>query len=111
MNVQEQEHVEHEAGCCTEFQNCFSEAGDKLRQLSSQAAVNVARMHKLGLFVLAQEIEYYCRATDAFVGTYHVAISGFPTRAGAEAARVKLYHDEDEGRAEFACVILAPAGR
>lgn len=110
LSPAEREHLEHVAGEATEYQNCYTEAQQKRAELASAGSVNIRRMHKLRLFVLAQEIEYYCRATDAFVGTYHVAISGFPTRAGAEQALSKLYDAEDEGRAESMFVVLPPPG-
>ena len=105
LSLAEQEHIDHVAGEATEFRNCFTEAEDKLAELSSAGFVNIHRMHKLGLFVLAQEIEYYCRATDALVGTYHVAISGFPTRAGAERA-LSRQQQQPDGERQF--VILPP---
>lgn len=88
---QEQEHIDHVAGSASEFQNCYSEADAVLRQRRSDFSVPVARARSLGLFVVVEEMPYYCRATDAIVGTYERFVVAFPTQRAADERAAALY--------------------
>lgn len=95
---QYQEHLDHVAGCASEFQNCFTEAKDECYR---QATVHSQRINKakaLGLHVVVRDVEYYCRATDAFAGSYDEFICAFPTRLSALERAEKLSDPDSEIR-------------
>ena len=87
----EHEHWDHVDGSATEFQNCFTEARAKVQELSSEHSAPITRALSLGLFVVVGEIEYYCRATDAFAGSFDRFVVAFPTMKSADAHIAKLY--------------------
>jgi hypothetical protein len=97
----EQEHADHVAGCASEFQNCYSEAKSKVTHLSAQHGTRIHRARSLGLWVVTQDIAYYCRTTDAIAGSYEEFISAHPTEEAALAKAEKRwldYNDIDFGR-------------
>jgi hypothetical protein len=92
----EQEHWDHVNGSATEFQNCFTEARAEVQELNNDHSAPIVRARSIGLFVVVREIEYYCRSTDAFAGTFDVFVVAFPTRESADARIAKLYARQSE---------------
>jgi hypothetical protein len=96
MSEQEQEHVDHVAGCASEFQNCFEEASiERCRQAGAyrQAIDDVL---VAGRFAVVSTAPYFCKATDAFVGVVEYLRGDFATREAADAAALALYGREYE---------------
>ena len=87
----EQEHWDHVDGSATEFQNCFTEAHAKVQELSREFSVPILRARSLGLFVVVQEMEYYCQSTDALAGTFNRFVAAFPTEQSANDRVQSLY--------------------
>jgi hypothetical protein len=87
----EQEHWDHVDGSATEFQNCFTEAHAKVQELSREFSAPIVRARSLGLFVVAEEIEYYCKATDALAGTFNRFVAAFPAEQSANDRVQRLY--------------------
>ena len=92
----EQEHADHVAGCASEFQNCYSEARSKVSQLAAQHGTRIHRARSLGLWVVIDEVDYHCRATDAFAGTYEHFISAHPAEAVARGKAAELNSDPED---------------
>src|ERR1700751_2061627 len=83
---QYQEHLDYEAGCASEAENCYEEARARCASLDQHA--RATRLTAPGHFVVCARFDYYCRATDAWAGSYvrirHICNSG--ARAYALAA-------------------------
>ncbi len=105
MNIQEQEHWDHEAGRATDFQNAFSEAHVKLGELQEVHGKRIERALALGLSVVTREVEHFCRSTDAFVGVVSLFVVALPSEAAAEARAAKLSSCDEQ----FA--VVTPARR
>jgi hypothetical protein len=101
--IQEQEHLDFVAGEASEFQNCHSEAVAKCHRLASQHAIPISRAKALGLFVVVREVAYYCRATDAFAGTYDTFVCAFPSQASADQKVRKLCNPERQSYGDDDC--------
>ncbi len=83
----EQEHLDHVAGCATEFQNAYALSSI---QSMGRGDGKISRAKGLGLFVVVEEYPIYCRFTDAFIGNVSKFICAFPTRESAVAKATKL---------------------
>jgi len=92
----EQEHWDHEAGCASEFDNCLSEAKAKLRELAIQHGTRIDRARSLGLWVVIDEVDYHCKATDADAGSYEYFISAHPSEGVARAKAADLNADPED---------------
>lgn len=84
MSEAEQEHFDHVAGSASEFQNCFSEAEMRRSQLNRKHAELIGPALDLGMFVVAEEVPYYCKATDACAGSYRSFRFAFHSRQQAD---------------------------
>jgi len=84
----EQEHLDHVAGCATEFQNAY--AFSSIQSMGRGDGHLISRAKKLGLFVVVEESPMYCRYTDAFIRNVSTFICAFPTRESAVAKATKL---------------------
>ena len=93
--IQEQEHYQHEDGAATEFQNCLSEAQEKVYELATAQRALINKAKAIGLFVVVLECEYHCASTDALAGAYNLFVCAFPTREAAVAKINKLYQGID----------------
>ena len=103
---QYQEHLDHIDGSATEFQNCFTEAHAKVQELSREFSAPIVRARSLGLFVVAEEIEYYCKATDALAGTYNRFVAAFPAEQSAND-RVQRFYSKNLDR-DSRYIVLPP---
>jgi hypothetical protein len=95
MSAAEQEHWDHVAGSASELQNCFEEAQGRRRQLHSQNAERIARVRGFQMFAVVEEVPYYCKATDAFAGSYQIFRVGFKTREAADAYMEHMFKRGD----------------
>ncbi len=102
----EQEHWDHVDGSATEFQNCFTEARAKVQELNSSHSIPIVRALSLGLFVVVEEVEYHCRATDAFAGIFERFVVAFPTKESADLRIAKLCSKESSGETQYR--VLSP---
>ena len=102
----EQEHWDHVNGSATEFQNCFTEARAKVQELNSNHSAPIVRARSLGLFVVVEEIEYHCRATDAFAGIFERFVVAFPTKESADLRIAKLYSKNQPEQSQYR--VLSP---
>jgi hypothetical protein len=93
--LQEQEHYEHEAGACSELQNCLFEARLSVADKAAPDRANINRALALGLFVVVKEFPQYCKATDAFAGTFTAFVCAYPSREAAEKKVAKLCEPYD----------------
>lgn len=84
MNANYIEHLEHVAGSASEFQNCLTEANAARRELARVHAARIERAISFGLCVVVESEAYYCRATDAFAGSYERFVIALPSREAAE---------------------------
>ena len=84
----EQEHLDHVAGCATEFQNAY--ALSSIQSMGRGDGHLISRAKGLGLFVVVEESPMYCRYTDAFIRNVSTFICAFPTRESAVAKATKL---------------------
>jgi len=62
------EDQDFELGCASEAQNCYQEAQLELARRDQRAQAQYWTAQ--GKFVVVQPVQYFCRATDAFVGEY-----------------------------------------
>jgi len=92
----EQEHADHVAGCASEFENCYSEARTKVRELAFHHGTRIDRARSLGLWVVIDEVEYYCNATDAFAGSYEHFVSAHPSEVVARRKVAELNSDPED---------------
>lgn len=84
----EQEHLDHVAGCATEFQNAY--AISSIQSMGRGDGHLIARAKRLGLFVVVEESPCFCRFTDAFIRNVATFICAFPSREAAVAKATKL---------------------
>jgi hypothetical protein len=94
MNEAYQEHLDHIAGSASEFQNCYTEAGQAMRAHNYQTDQSVAALVAAGSFVVVASDTWHCRATDAVVGEGRYLRSHWDTREEADAA-VRRAYDAD----------------
>ena len=96
---QYEEHLDAIAGEASEFQNCFTEAQNKVSKIAFEQAALIHRARTLGLWVVVEVSAYYCKATDALAGHYDHFICAFPTRESAdqraEALAIRNYEVGD----------------
>lgn len=81
---QAQEHAEHIAGCATEFQNCYTEAEQKARQLNAENLAKIKDAVARGYFAVVKDLLYFCKATDAVAGSYIYFVRAFERIFDAE---------------------------
>jgi hypothetical protein len=97
MNLYE-EHFDYEAGCASEAENCYEEARARCASLDQRSRAYF--LTRRGQFVVCAKHDYYCRATDAYAGSYVriVRICNSLERAQALAAtHPSDWQLEDEG--------------
>ncbi len=86
------EDRDHEAGCATEAQNCYAEAGAGFRGVAFKAKAEIQQHLDQGMFVLTGSQDFYCQSTDAVVGIIEGFLSAHATREEAEAQLETLYN-------------------
>lgn len=86
------EDIEHEAGCATEAQNCYAEAGAGFRGVAFKAKAEIQQHLDQGMIVLTGSHDFYCQSTDGVVGSIECFISAHTTREEAEAQLESLYN-------------------
>lgn len=91
-NMNYYEDRDHEAGCATEAQNCYSEAEMDFREVAFKVKAGIQQHLAQGKFVLTGSHDYYCQATDAVVGIIEGLVSFHATREEAEAQLETLYN-------------------
>jgi len=85
-----QEHLDFEMGAASEAQNCFTEAQQKMSSFEPDVIG-----HPNWDFAIKFISYYYCKATDAFVGTYVSSISYFPTSELRDQELKNLFSQDD----------------
>ena len=85
------EDRDHEAGCATEAQNCYTEAEMEFREVAFKVKAKIQQHLAQGLFVLTGSHDFYCQSTDAVVGIIEGLVSVHATREEAEAQLEILY--------------------
>jgi hypothetical protein len=85
MTTQEQEHIEHEAGCFrSEFEAAYGLSRRETRIERQDDEVNA--LTKEGKFVVVRQHEVCCRFTDAILGVTLSVVSVHENEAEAVAA-------------------------
>jgi hypothetical protein len=93
MTTQEQEHLEHEAGCFhSEFEAAYSLSRRETRIERQDAEVST--LTKAGKFVVVRQHEVFCGFTDAILGVTLSIVSVHENEADAAAI---VGNDEELG--------------
>lgn len=84
MTPQEQEHLDHVAGCATEHQNSHAQSQIENNARESVTEGKIAKLTGLGLHVAVEISTAYCRVTDGIIGTHTCILGAFPCKEAAE---------------------------
>lgn len=108
MTPQEQEHLDHVAGCATEHQNSHAQSQIENNARESVTAGKIATLTGLGLHVAIEVTTAYCRATDGIIGTHTSIMGAFPTKGAAEAFLAMYLHQLTHYDGESAYHVRSP---
>lgn len=98
MNEHLIEHEEFEAGAASENANILTEATYAKIGVADVASTKINEAIHAGLFVVVSDSPFYCRATDAIVGSVTYFKSAHTTREEAELAASQCSDEDCEDR-------------
>ena len=99
MTNQYQEHQDFEFGRASEFQNCLSEAEQAMRDYKPVVMGE-------GPYEIRVETPFYCKATDAIVGSVLSVVNRFEDITAAIDCLSKL--DEMQENGECSAILVGP---